>query len=125
VKWLVLFAGGGIGAVSRFALALWIDARTTPQFPWGTFAVNALGCFTIGLLATLADLRGMVPPALRLFLVAGLLGGFTTFSTFGLETWRLVEEGRWPVAVAYAVSSVALGVVAVIAGVVIARGVGR
>jgi CrcB protein len=125
VKWVVLFAGGGIGAIGRFAVALWIDARTSPAFPWGTFAVNALGCFAIGLLATLADLRGAIPPGLRLFLVAGLLGGFTTFSTFGLETWRLVEDGRWTWAVLYATGSVAVGVVAVVVGVVLARELGR
>lgn len=125
MKWWVLFAGGGLGAVGRFALALFIDERTPLHFPWGTFVVNAVGCFAIGLLATLADVRGVVPPGLRLFLVAGLLGGFTTFSTFGLETWRLVESGRWPVALLYSVGSVAAGLVAVIAGVVIARELGR
>jgi len=109
----------------RFALALWVDERLPSVFPWGTLAVNAAGCFLIGVLATLADVRGGVAPGVRLFLVAGLLGGFTTFSTFGLETWRLVEDGRWPLAAANAVGSVALGLVAVIVGVVLARELGR
>ncbi|MGH0035167.1 MAG: fluoride efflux transporter CrcB [Myxococcota bacterium] len=125
MKWLLLFAGGGIGAVGRFALALWVDERTSLQFPWGTLAVNAIGCLAIGLLATLADVRGVIPPGLRLFLVAGLLGGFTTFSTFGLETWRMLEAGRWPGAVVYALSSVGVGLLAVVVGVVLARSLGR
>jgi len=93
VKWLVLFAGGGIGAVLRFALALWVDERAPVAFPWGTLAVNVSGCFLIGLVASLADEQHLLTPLMRLFLVAGVLGGFTTFSTFGLETWRLLEDG--------------------------------
>ena len=87
--------------------------------------MNSVGCLAIGLLATLADVRGVIPPGLRLFLVAGLLGGFTTFSTFGLETWRLVENGRWPLAAAYALGSVATGLAAVAVGVVVGRALGR
>lgn len=93
MKWLVLFAGGGIGAVLRFALALWVDERAPVAFPWGTLAVNVSGCFLIGLVASLADEQHLLTPLMRLFLVAGVLGGFTTFSTFGLETWRLLEDG--------------------------------
>jgi CrcB protein len=123
VKWLALAAGGGLGAMLRFALALWVDARAGVHFPWGTLAVNVAGCFGIGVLATLADEHALVSPALRLFLVTGLLGGFTTFSTFGMETWQLVEDGRALAALGNAGGSVVAGLAAVVAGVAITRGV--
>lgn len=123
MKWLLLLLGGGLGAVMRFSLALWVDARAGVQFPWGTLAVNVAGCFAIGVVATLAEEHAIVSPALRLFLVTGLLGGFTTFSAFGMETWQLVEDGRGLAALANAVASVAAGLAAVIAGVVATRAV--
>ena len=124
MKWLLLFVGGGIGASLRFALATWVDQRAPTGFPWGTLAVNAAGCFAIGVLATFADEHHVLSPALRLFLIAGLLGGFTTFSTFGLETWQLVEDRALGAALANALGSVAVGMVAVIVGVLVARELG-
>jgi CrcB protein len=121
VKWLALLAGGGIGAVLRFGLALWVDARAGAHLPWGTLAVNVVGCFAIGVVATLADEHAWISPTLRLFLVTGLLGGFTTFSAFGMETWQLVESGRALAALANAAGSVLAGVGAVVAGVVVTR----
>jgi CrcB protein len=121
MKWWLLFAGGGAGAALRYALGLWIEARTGPGFPWGTFAINVGGCFAIGVIATLADEHAWITPAARLVLVTGLLGGFTTFSTFGLETWALVEDGRGWLALGYVGASVALGLAAVIAGVQLTR----
>jgi CrcB protein len=120
----LLFVGGGLGASLRFALATWVDTRAPVSFPWGTLAVNAAGCFAIGLLATFADEHHVLSPGARLFLVAGVLGGFTTFSTFGLETWTLVEDGALRLAIANAIGSVVVALVAVIAGVVIARQLG-
>ncbi|MFQ5415567.1 MAG: fluoride efflux transporter CrcB [Myxococcota bacterium] len=124
MKWLLLFLGGGIGASLRFALATFVDERAPETFPWGTFAVNAAGCFAIGLLATFSDEHHWLSPGARLFLVAGLLGGFTTFSTYGFETWQLIEDGAAAGALAYAVGSVAVGLVAVVFGALIARQLG-
>jgi CrcB protein len=121
VRWGLLFLGGGFGAALRFALNAWIDTRTGPGFPWGTFVVNVSGCFAIGALATLADEHAWITPTARLLLVPGLLGGFTTFSTFGLETWQLVEDGHGWLAIANAVASLVVGLVGVIAGVQISR----
>ena len=121
MKWLLVFVGGGIGAMLRVAAALWVEQRVAPPFPWGTLVVNLSGCFAIGLIATLADERSLVSPPARLFLVAGVLGGYTTFSTFGLETWRLLAEGHAPGALAYMGASLAGGLVAVVAGVLIGR----
>ena len=121
MKWALLFAGGGIGAVLRFALGSWIVARAAGGFPWSTFAVNVVGCLAIGFAVVAADDFGWLGSSARLFLVVGLLGGFTTFSTFGFETISLLIEGRFFAAVAYAGGSVVLGV----AAVGVALGLGR
>jgi CrcB protein len=124
VKWWLVFVGGGLGAVLRIAAALWVDQRLGPPFPWGTFVVNATGCFAVGLVATLADERALLSPPARLFLVGGILGGYTTFSTFGLETWRLLAEGQPLPALANAAASLVVGLLAVIAGVLLGRMLG-
>jgi CrcB protein len=121
VKWLLVFVGGGIGAMLRVAAALWVDQRLGPPFPWGTLAVNVTGCFAVGLVATLADERALLSPPARLFLVAGVLGGYTTFSTFGLETWRLLAEGEALAALGNAAASLAGGLLAIVAGVLAGR----
>ncbi len=122
MKWWLLFAGGGFGAMLRFALATGVDQRLGPPFPWGTFVVNLSGCFAIGLLATLADEGGWLSPSARLFLIPGVLGGFTTFSTFGLESWRAIADGEPGVALANLAASVIGGLAAVVvAGVVAGR----
>ena len=121
MKWWLVFAGGGAGSMLRYAVGVWVHARTGPEFPWGTFAVNVSGCFFIGVIATLADEHAWITPAARLALVTGVLGGFTTFSTFGLETWELVEDGRAVLALAYTAASVAAGLAAVVIGVQLTR----
>lgn len=121
MKWWLLLLGGGLGAVGRFAIALWVDERGGVHFPWGTLAVNVAGCFGIGVVATLADEHTLVSPGLRLFLVTGLLGGFTTFSAFGMETFQLVEDGRALAAFGNAAGSLLAGLAAVVAGVAITR----
>jgi len=113
-----------LGASLRFALATWVDQRAEVPFPWGTLAVNAIGCFAIGLLATFADEHHVLSAGARLFLVAGLLGGFTTFSTFGLETWQLIEDRAVWMAAANVLGSVVVGLGAVILGVLVAREIG-
>jgi len=121
VKWLILFAGGGVGVVLRFALSLWVNERAQVAFPWGTLAVNVVGCFLVGLIATLAEEHHLLTPTLRLFLIVGVLGGFTTFSTFGLETWRLVEEGLSDVALGNVIASLGATALAIGAGVLLGR----
>ncbi len=85
--------------------------------------MNVVGCFAIGVVATLADEAEVFSPMARLLLVSGLLGGFTTFSTFGMETWQLVEARALGLALAYALGSVALGLLGVVVGVVSTRSV--
>ena len=121
MRWLAIFVGGGLGAVLRYELGGLVQRNTGAFFPWGTIVVNASGCLAIGLLATLLEERSSLGPTWRLFLLVGVLGGYTTSSSFGLETWRLVESGDWLRAAGNAGGSVAIGLVAVAGGVAIAR----
>jgi CrcB protein len=121
---LVVGAGGFLGASARYALGGLVYRLASPSFPWATLLVNVSGCFAIGLLAVLAGERGPVGPTGRLFWMVGVLGGYTTFSSFGYETLSLAREGSYTLAAASAVGQVVLGLTAVWAGAVVARGIG-
>lgn len=92
---VLVFIGGGIGAVARYGLQGVVYRITGSGFPYGTLVVNILGCFVIGVLMTAFQERFAVNPSLRMFLTIGILGGFTTFSTFSYETMALVREGSY------------------------------
>ena len=119
--WLAIFAGGGIGACLRVALMIAVDARTGALFPWGLLTVNALGCFSMGLAASFADEFGGLGPTARAFVIAGLLGGFTTFSSFGLDTIQLFESGRWGLAAGNVAASFGCAVLGAAGGLALAR----
>jgi len=110
--------GGAVGSITRYLLSTWAMQAATPQkFPLGTFAVNLLGCLAAGLLAGWAERHpGWLQPELRLLLLVGVLGGFTTFSAFGLETIQLLRRGDWLVAAGYVGGSVLLGLALVVLG---------
>lgn len=76
-------------------LTRWVQGSTSSSFPYGTLAVNLLGCLTIGMLYGLFDRHGWMGPELRAFLVVGFCGGFTTFSTFALENFAMLRDGNW------------------------------
>ena len=90
---LLVFVGGGLGAVARYLLQGFVYRITGAGFPYGTIVVNVVGCFVIGLLMSSMEERFMATPSLRIFLTIGILGGFTTFSSFSYETMALVREG--------------------------------
>jgi fluoride exporter len=117
---LSIFAGGALGALARYGAAGWVYARYGDRFPWGTLAVNMLGSTLLGVALPLVDVG---PPAstLRGFLTVGLLGSFTTFSTFAYEALMLVQDGRPRRAIVYAVVSVVLGLVCIAAGVAVGQ----
>ena len=99
--------GGFIGSGLRFALSGWAQRLFQhSQFPVGTLTVNVLGCLLIGFLGGLAEQRQIMEAGFRLFLLVGVLGGFTTFSTFGLETWGYLEAGKMAPALANVLASV-------------------
>lgn len=113
---------GFVGAVARYGIDGLIAQKGASSFPWGTFVVNVSGSFVLGLLfAVLIEGRVAVAPWLRTATTVGLIGAYTTFSTLTLETFRLVEDGSIILAGANAVGSLAIGLVAVYAGVVVGR----
>ena len=122
-NYLVVGLGGFLGAVARYIVALWIGQRWGRIFPFGTFFINISGCFLISLLMSLLTEKFMVNPQLRLFLVVGFLGAYTTFSTFEYETGTLVRDGEWSIALANVLLSVIVGFVALKAGEYIARSI--
>jgi len=110
---LLVGLGGFAGAVARYSLGGWILHHTLEgKFPWSTFAVNVLGCLVMGILSGFIERLDWFAPPLRLLLLTGLLGGFTTFSAFGLETVYLLRRGEVWLAAAYALASVIVCVVA-------------
>jgi len=114
---LLVGAGGFIGSIARYLLGGWVLHHTLAgKFPWSTFVVNVLGCLLIGVLSGMIERLEWFTPQMRLFLLTGLLGGFTTFSAFGLETVFLLRRGEVLIAVAYALSSVAVCITAVWVG---------
>jgi CrcB protein len=110
---LLVALGGAIGSVARYKLSGLVLHHTVDwRFPAGTFAVNVLGCLVAGVLAGLAEKHDMLSPDARLLLFTGLLGGFTTFSAFGLETMHLIKRGDPGVAAANVLLSVLAGLAA-------------
>ncbi len=118
---LAVAAGAAIGANLRYGLALWAARKWGSGFPAGTLIINVSGSLLIGLAMGLAASRLALTPALRLFLVTGLAGGYTTFSTFAYETYELINAGSLWRAAANVAGSVLLGLLAVVAGVMLAR----
>lgn len=108
--------GGALGSVGRFLLASLIGRHLGVGFPWGTLAVNVVGGLAMGLLVGVMAQIGSVSPSVRAFLTVGILGGFTTFSAFSLETILLFQRGEMVAALAYIASSVVLSVGAVWCG---------
>ena len=119
--WVAL--GGAIGSAARFWLTGAIAALTGPRFPWGTLLINILGSFVIGLVAglTMAPARVAWHPDVRIFLMTGICGGFTTFSAFSLQTLELFQGGEVAAGIGYVFTSAALCIVAVWAGFALAR----
>lgn len=120
-KLLLIGAGGAAGALLRYALSGLAHRVLGETFPWGTLIVNIMGCFLIGLLWALAE-RVPLSAALHVFLFTGILGAFTTFSTYGLETFNLLRDGELMFGLINILASNLLGVASVIAGFFIARG---
>ena len=106
--------GGALGAVCRYLLGQVIP-KLGSGFPLGTFVVNLIGCFAIGLVVGLAGKHSNIDPRLILFLQTGICGGFTTFSTFSLESLTLIEEGKIAIGILYITLSVLLGLFALLA----------
>jgi fluoride exporter len=115
--------GGAAGALSRYLVDTFVSERVGAEFPWGTFVVNMTGSFLLGLLFALAVERDMLPSDIRLPVMTGFIGAYTTFSTLMLETWRLAETGSTLAAVANIAGSVAVGLLVMAGGLVVGRAI--
>ncbi|MCC7192594.1 MAG: fluoride efflux transporter CrcB [Phycisphaeraceae bacterium] len=110
--------GGGLGAIMRYALGGWVLHHSeNARFPVSTFVINILGCLAAGLLTGLAEKYGLFSEQGKTFLFTGILGGFTTYSAFGLETTLLLRRGEYGIAAAYVSLSLAVGVAALWMGI--------
>ncbi|MGY5775876.1 fluoride efflux transporter CrcB [Rhizobium sp. LEGMi135b] len=119
--YLVVFLGAGLGGAFRLGINELAARLFGIEFPFGTLIINVLGAFIMGLLTEYFAFRGGMSQEVRLFLTTGVLGGFTTFSTFALESVTLWERGQWMPSVAYVALSVFLSIGALIAGLAIVR----
>lgn len=112
-KFVLIFLGSGLGGVLRYLLQGWVQRLVDVSFPLGTMAVNVSGCFLVGVLAAAFSGPVLIREEHRIALIIGILGGFTTFSTFGLETFQLANDGQLRLALANIVGSCLFGVAAV------------
>jgi len=120
--YLWVAVGSALGGMLRYGLARWLEP-VSAGFPWGTFVVNVLGCFVIGYFGTLTLAGGKYAVAenWRIFVMVGVCGGFTTFSSFSLQTFERLRSGAWAVAAAYVVASVLVCLGSVALGHVLAQ----
>jgi CrcB protein len=123
MNYLIIGAGGFVGAITRYILAVWIGERWGRSFPLGTFIINVTGSFLIGLFMTLMAERFTENPQWRLLLVVGFLGAYTTFSSFEYETGALLKDGEWLFASINVIGSVFVGFIALKLGEIIAKSI--
>jgi CrcB protein len=123
--YLIVFVGAGIGGALRHGVNVGATRLFGLGFPFGTFIVNVVGSFAMGLLAGFFVYRAGVPQHVRLFLTTGILGGFTTFSTFSLDASLLIERHQFGAAAGYLVGSVAAGLAALFFGLAVVRSAGH
>jgi fluoride exporter len=118
---IAIAVAGALGALARYGLDGLISRRAPTSFPWGTFVINVSGSFLVGIAFVVMTERFRPDPWLRSAVTIGFLGAYTTFSTFSLETYRLVEDGAYGLALANTLGSLAAGLAAVYAGVAIGK----
>lgn len=114
---LLVGFGGGIGSIVRYFFQKWFSENVQHPFPWGTFAVNLVGCFLIGVIYAAGEKTTLLTPQTRLLLITGFCGGFTTFSTFAFENMSLLRSGDTSYFLLYTIGSVVLGIIGVFAGI--------
>jgi fluoride exporter len=119
VQLILIALGGALGSLCRYGLSTTVQRFSSPFFPYGTFVVNVLGCLVFGIIIAAARQRFVLGPSERAFLLIGILGGFTTFSTFTYETFALLQDGEFVRALANAGGQLICGLVALWAGYVL------
>ena len=112
---------GAIGTLARYGLQGVVQIKVGTTYPYGTLLVNLTGCFLLGLIGQLTLNRVIVPPEWRMAIAIGFFGGYTTFSSFGWETAKMLEAGEWLWATSYVTASVVLGLLLSVAGIRLAN----
>jgi len=112
---------GAIGTLARYGLQGLVHVRTGGTFPYGTLLVNLSGCFLLGLIGQLTLNRLVISPDWRVAIAVGFFGGYTTFSSFGWETAKMLEDGEWLPATTYVTASVVIGLLLSVAGIRLAN----
>lgn len=121
MSYILVFLGGGLGATLRHLVNLACARCMAPGFPWGTFIINITGSTVMGLIAGYLAFKGEAAQAWRLFLMTGILGGYTTFSAYSLDAALLYERGELMLAALYVTGSVALSIAGLFAGLALVR----
>jgi len=120
-NFLLVGLGGGVGSIARYLTQKWVHENYPYPFPWGTFLINLVGCLLIGIIYEASEKTSVLSPHVRLLLITGFCGGFTTFSTFAFENMTLLRSGDTIYFVIYSLASVILGVGCVFAGIAIMK----
>lgn len=123
MKWLWMSVGGVLGVLARYLMGGWVARWAGLGFPWGTIVVNVSGCALIGFLASMGKTEWAMGPSLRAFLFIGFLGAYTTFSTYMLESYELLNRGDWVGAAGNLFGSVFLGMAGFLLGIYVARAI--
>jgi CrcB protein len=121
MPYLLIGVGGFFGAIARYVVDGFVTDRTGGGFPWGTLAVNASGSFILGLLFALTTERSILPADIRGPVMIGFVGAYTTFSTYMLESWNLIESGSYGAAIGNLGGSIVIGLAMVSLGLLVGR----
>ena len=117
MRLLLIAVFGALGTLARYGLQGLVQVKMGSTFPYGTLAINLTGCFFLGLIGQFTLNRMVISPELRMAIAVGFFGGYTTFSSFGWETAKMLEAGEWLWATTYVASSVVLGLFLSVAGI--------
>ena len=112
---------GAIGTLLRYGIQVFTQVQTGSTFPWGTLLINVTGCFLLGLIGQMTLNRMVISPDWRMAITVGFFGGYTTFSSFGWETAKMLESGEWLPATGYVAASVVIGLMLSVAGIHLAN----
>ena len=112
----LILLGGGFGSIARYLLSYFLNKNNTTHFPWATFIANSVGCLLIGFLFGYIQKNNLQNETLKLLLITGFCGGFTTFSTFSLENIQFIQNQNYNLALIYTLASISVGFLAVIIG---------
>ncbi len=121
MRLILIAVFGAVGTLARYGLQGLVQVRTGGTFPYGTLAINLSGCFLLGLIGQLTLNRMIIPPDWRVAIAVGFFGGYTTFSSFGWETAKMLEDGEWLPATTYVAASVVARLFLSVAGIRLAN----